>query len=446
MKIIKFLFVSALFLQSLPLAASAQGKNSSAVSEISGVQTGAYANFDLVSRSYDTKTFGTFWGSVTPAIGGIDDVGVVEGQFVAYMTSWNVDPKHGGKYRQIIWFNRGNGRTALVSRSLDDTGGDKDSYEPVIDVTGYNVAFESHATNLAAGDNNKASDIFLWRLVPSVEVSCITCGGNFGSIEPSVSHRADHVAFTSYSNNLTPGVDGSTTANVYVKNAWTGETTLVSKDSKTGKGIGGRHPSISEDGSRIAFYSYADKLADGDNNKLWDIFVWERGNPKLKRISLTAAGRERDQGSESASRIVKPTISGDGRYVAFATTATNMTGGAPTKPQHVYVVEIDTGRVIRASETAAGAPGDADSPVEQGERIALSYDGTWVSFTTKATNLGGKIIVKNIRTGEVMPIPVGGHGGAGTPALSRSGKCIAFPSSEKFDKRYDSSGIFAACR
>lgn len=342
-----------------------------------------------------------------------------------------------------MWFNRGNGGAAVVSRASDGFGGDKDSYNPSIDNKGYTVAFESLATNLVSGDANKVSDVFVWTLMDDT-VRCVTCSGNAGSTDASLSGDGNYVAFASNADNLTAGVEGNSATNVYLANLRTGEITLISKDSKTGKGLSGAHPSVSEDGSRVAFYSYSDKLVGGDNNKLWDIFVWERGNPQLKRVSLTADGMERDQGSESMSRVVKPVISGNGKSVTFATTAKNM-GGSPTgKAQNVYVVEIDTGRVVRASEGIENTDGNDDSPIEQGERIPISYDGKWVAFTTKATNLGGKVILRNIETGETIPFKI--ENGIGTPTLSRSGKCIAFPANQELDKRFKTTGIFAACR
>jgi len=402
-----------------------------------------FRKFELVSRSYDKKTLGTFYGSNNPSISGDIAVGVKEGQFLAYMTSWNVDPKHGGKNRQIVWYNRGNERTALVSRGLDGMGGDKDSYEPVIDVTGYKVAFESHATNLVEGDVNKVSDIFIWNLMDD-RITCVTCEGNGPSAAASISRDARYVAFSSNASNLTAGVDGNAVTNAYVKNMQTGEITLLSKDPKTGKGIGGRHPSISEDGNTIAFYSNSDRLVDGDHNKLWDIFIWERGNPQLKRISFTANGSERNQGNESTSRIVVPTISGNGKYVTFATTATNMIEDGTTTFQQVYVAEIATGKIIRASETQGKIAGDGDSPIVQGEKIPISYGGTWVAFPTKSKNLGSNMIVKNIFTGEMISLGQPDNLGIGRAALSRDGNAIIFPTSSSLDKKFPSSGIFAS--
>ncbi len=398
-------------------------------------------NVELVSRSKDSKTFATFYGSVAPAVGGVIATGVNEGQYITYMTSWNVDPKHGGKNRQIIWFNRGNGQTALVSRGLDGFGANKDSYEPVINSRGYEVAFESSATNLVPKDVNNASDVFMWSLMTD-QMHCITCEGNSHSSAASISGNAGFIAFQSNASNLTPGVEGNSTTNVYVKNTVTGETILISKDPKTGKGVGGMYPSISEDGSRIAFYSNSDKLVDGDTNRLWDIFIWESGNPNLKRISLTASGAERNQGNESTSRVVKPTISGNGKFVTFATTATNMIGDETTPIQQVYVADIETGAIVRASQTEGGIIADKDSPIAQGDRIAISYNGKWIAFPTAATNLGGNVILKNLETGKILAVGTPTNGSVGTVSISRDGNTIAFPSGEKLDKKHNSTGIF----
>lgn len=402
-----------------------------------------FRKFELVSRSTDKKLLGTFYGSNSPSIGGEVETGVKEGQFLVYMTSWNVDPKHGGKNRQIVWYNRGNERTAVISRGLDGMGGNKDSYEPVIDARGYSVAFESHATNLVQGDVNNASDVFMWNLMNN-QISCVTCEGNAPSAAASISRDGIYVAFSSNASNLTAGVDGTSVTNAYVKNMQTGEIILLSKDPKTGKGVGGRHPSISDDGNTIAFYSYSDKLVAGDNNKLWDIFVWERGNPQLKRISLTTNGGERNQGNESMSRIVAPTISGNGKYVTFATTASNMVDGETTQFQHVYVAEIATGKVTRASETKGKIAGDNDSPIVQGEKIPISFDGTWVAFPTKSKNLGSNMMVKNIFTGETIALGQPDNMAVGRPAISRDGNAIVFPTSSVLDKKLPSSGIFAS--
>lgn len=85
-------------------------------------------------------------------------------------------------------------------------------------------------------------------------------------------------------------------------------TRMISVDASSKKGGGGSNASIAYDGKQMAFYSQTSRLVSNDKNGLWDIFLWEQYNQQLKRISLTADGKERNPGEESVNRIVAPTI------------------------------------------------------------------------------------------------------------------------------------------
>ena len=221
---------------------------------------------------------------------------------------------------------------------------------------------------------------------------------------------------------------------------------MISIDPIAQKGGGGSNPSISYDGNRIAFYSNAATLVANDNNGIWDIFLWEKNNALLKRISLTADGKERNQGNESANRIVAPAISGNGRYIAFATTADNMVPGESNIFQDVFVYDITTGSTVIASNSVDGKPGNEDSPIEKGEKIAISYDGNWVAFSTKTSNLGvpsSNIVMHNMTTGKNRAVSSLIGSGVGRPSMSYSGGYVVFGIGGKLDSRFPSSGIFA---
>jgi len=204
---------------------------------------------------------------------------------------------------------------------------------------------------------------------------------------------------------------------------------------------------LSEDGRRLAFHSFAADLVVGDGNGLWDIFVLDATTGGLQRVSLTAGGGERNQGTESASRVVAPALSGDGRWVAFATTASNMVAGDTNGLQDVFVVNIATGAVSRASTTASGVQGDGDSPIGQGERPSLSYDGGLVAFSTAAGNLGtspGNVLARNLGNGALLALSSQSGGAVGAPVSSRTGAYVVFGASTGLDARYPgSSGLFS---
>ena len=404
--------------------------------------TGSFNKFDLVSRSADDKIIGTFFETFTPVIGG---TGADEGRYVAYVTYTKGLGGGTGKYRQVVWRDRKTGETRLVSQGMNGVEGNQNSHAPAISADGKSVAFESYATNLTP-DSNNVRDIFVWNYNTNTVTAVSENRGteaNSECFEPTISGDGNLIAFSSSADTLAPAVTGTSTVNVYLRDMQTGAVTLISKNEKDGKGGGGSRPSISEDGSRIAFHNYF-PLTKEDQNNLWDIYVWISGSPKLKRISKTFAGGDKDQGEESSSRVVAPSISGDGRYVAFATTATNMVADDTNKLQDVFVVEVDSGRVTRASVGSDNAQANGDAPVGQGEKIGISYDGSLVVFSTTAKNLGGNILIKNIQSGQVISVSSDIASTVGQPAMSRSGKAVIFGSNRQLDTRFKSTGTFVA--
>jgi len=215
--------------------------------------------------------------------------------------------------------------------------------------------------------------------------------------------------------------------------------------------VGGDRTSVSADGNRVAFYSFASNITAGDTNNLWDIFVYDHAAGTRQRVSLTSTGGERNQGNESASRVVAPAISGDGRFVAYATTATNVVPGDTNGLQDVFVVNVDTGAVQRVSTASGGAQADADAPTGQGEKPAISFDGTWIAYTSAATNLGngttttgiGNVYLTNRTTGQTTSVSdQRSTGGAGVPTISQNGTYVAFGASSRLDPTVTSSGLF----
>lgn len=405
--------------------------------------------FDLVSRSTKDATFSSFYESNMPAIAGDNDE---EGRYVAFISNAAGFCGTTGKYRQLFWRDRNTGVTKLISAANNGEAGNGDSYAPSMTPDGHTVAFESNATNLVDGDKNNVKDIFIWDSFTG-KTKRVSEGpngieANGESFEPSLTRG--EIAFTSSATNLVAGVDAGSMVNVYWRNLVTGDQKLVSMDYKTKKGAGGSRPSISMvagDSTKIAFHSASPNLVAGDNNNFWDIFLYSKNKP-LKRISLTYNGEERNQGNESATRDVKPSISGNGRYVAFTTTATNMVPDDKNNAQDVFVADTEKDTVIRVSVDANGKEGNGDSPIGQGEKIAISYDGSWTAFNTKATNLGApdyNFFMHQSVSGETRAVTTGKDGCITTqPVMAINASYVVFGMCSKLDIRFQSSGIFAA--
>jgi hypothetical protein len=117
----------------------------------------------------------------------------------------------------------------------------------------------------------------------------------------------------------------------------------------------------------------------------------------------------------------------------------------------VFVVDTQTGAVTRASVSSAGVQGNADSPLGQGERPALSYDGTLVAFSTASNTLGAgagtsgvsNAVMHNRVTGETRAVSNQTTGSVGPTAMSRSGTYVAFGAANQLDGRFASSGLFS---
>lgn len=402
---------------------------------------------DLISRSSDNKILSTYYESWTPVAGGR---GVDEGRYVAFtMYGKGVDGSS-GNYRQVFWRDRKAGITRLVSKTAAGQEGNGNCAVPAISADGMTVAFETYASNLAEGDINGARDVFVWKAGSgSLQLVSKTAGGlpgNGESTEPVISGDGNVVAYTSAASDIVKLEPVFNTPNVYITSLASGTTACISRDYETGMAAGGYAPSISEDGNRIAFCAYSYRLVPNDNNGLWDIFLWENGVSGLQRISVASNGADRKQGNESASRVVWPSISGDGNYIVYATTADGLDPADLNGFQDIYMYNVSTRQVKRISVPGVSSEANGDSPIAQGERIGISYDGRWITYNTTASNMGvpkGNIIMQHTGTGRIIPITQTTAGSTARPMISRHGRFVVAGCSEKYDPRFGSSGLFA---
>lgn len=418
---------------------------------VNEIRIGIDYKYELVSRSSDDQTFSNFYETASPVVGGI---GGEEGRYVAFV-SWTKNfAGNDGKFRQVFWRDRNTGVTKLVSKSPAGAVADADCALPTMSADGQIVVFESKASNLVASDNNGKKNIFLWRAkTGTIELVSVPSGGGLSeadSYDATVSGNGNFVVFTSDAGNLSKTPKGRSRYNIFLRDIASGKTEMLSIEPAAKTGGDGVKASVSFDGSRVTFCSASPTLVAADNNSFWDIFLWERGKSGLRRISLTQDGKERNQGDESASRQVASTLSGNGRYVVYSTTASNMVPGDNLKYQDVFVYDIDANKLQVASFTDDGQPGNGDSPIDQGDRLAISHDGTWVAFPTKAANLGAQssnILLFNTQTGKKQIVTDTRGSYVGRPAISYSGSYVVFGKGEAMDLRsgvaFGDSGIFA---
>ncbi len=206
------------------------------------------------------------------------------------------------------------------------------------------------------------------------------------------------------------------------------EVVSVNNDGDLGSG-NSYGPSISADGRYIAFESLADNLVPGDTNDSMDVFVHDRETGKTELVSVSVTGTFPN--AESGF----PAISGDGRYVAFGSGATDLVPEEIPSRGQVFVRDRLRGVTELASVSSSGAVGDdwSDYP-------AISPDGRFVVFASLAGNLAegaqeerNQMFIRDRELGTTELIPVNGSVGSiygGPPAISSDARFIAFVSGE----------------
>jgi Tol biopolymer transport system component len=351
-----------------------------------------------------------------------------DGRYVAFWSSATnlVGNDTNGTY-DVFVHDRQLGQTSRVSVGLAGAQGNGGSYSPSLSADGRYVAFWSYANDLVSGDTNGWADVFVHdrQLSLTTRVSVDSGGGqaNFSCNYPSLSADGRYVAFESSAGNLAPGDDPlSQIPDIFVHDRQTGLTTRVSADSNGVKGISGSmRPSISANGRYVAFESLAPNLVPGDTNNASDVFVHDRQTSQTIRISVTSSGVQGDYISGDAA------ISADGRHVAFASLATNLVAGDTNNLIDVYVRDLQLGQTSRVSVSTAGTQANQGSVSP-----SLSSDGRCVAFDSVATNLvsfdsNGTSDVF-LRDSGVSPawanLGFGLSGANGLPQLSASGALV----------------------
>lgn len=320
--------------------------------------------------------------------------------------------------------------------SLGNQGNDATWYSTTLSTNadGRYITFSTHATNLVAGDTNAEFDVFVHDRQTSqttrVSVDSLGDQANDYSANPSISSDGRYIAFDSQATNLVAG-DTNGWSDVFVHNRQTGQTTRVSVDSLGNQGNNiSRGPSISGDGRYVVFDSKASNLVTGDTGSYFDVFVHDRQTGETTRISIDSLG---NQGNENSNGS---TISSDGRYIAFSSRASNLVSGDINFKIDVFVHDRQTGQKTIISVDSSGNQGNENSGGP-----SMSSDGRYIAFTSYASNLipGDITIERDVyvhdrQTGQTSLVAVDSSGNQAdyiseNPSISNDGRYIAFDSS-----------------
>jgi Tol biopolymer transport system component len=387
------------------------------------------------------------------------------------------------------------GVTTRVSVSSQGRQADGDSAgDPVISASGRYVAFSSYAANLASGDTNHGSDVFRRDLQtgrtelvsvgrdgkPALPCGGVPASGGRENISwsPSISASGRFVAFASCSPDVGHGAVAPNLfyGEVYVRDMNTGLTTLVSVTSKglpAALGATSSLRSLSQDGRYVAFVSQSPDLGSGATSSTFQVYVRDLKNALTTVASVSSFGAvgNADSGGGVATRGDQrqagyAAISATGRYVTFASAATNLVAGGQMpeadpgaagiglSERHVYVHDRISGATTIVDLGVDGRPARLPQPLLLGclgpsWDPSISADGRFVAFASTGTNLVPNpghvtaactfdIYVRDLKTGRVARVDVTSSGGDSVssspaalpvsemPEISADGRYVAF--------------------
>ncbi len=355
---------------------------------------------------------------------------------------------------------------AAVERvSLGSSGaqGNNDSWSGSTSADGRWTAFVSTADNLVAGDTNNRSDVFLHdRTTGETRRISVRSDGTqgdgdqdsvpYGTVsfqplyaETSMSADGRHIVFSSHSTNLTTAGTTNTYADIYtydrVANTLTRLSTTAAGNDGNGESTDGR---ITPDGSHVVFTTTAFDLAPLSGTR--SVLIADRATGELRQVCVATNGMACAGGATTGD------ASDGGRFVAFASPASNVVAGDTNGRMDVFVRDMTTGAIERVSVSATGqqaSGGEARSP-------AISADGCRVAFISDATNLvdgvtaaGVRVYVRDRCVGTTVLASVATDGTPGTqvgllpPDISADGCVVTFTSRDLSGNSPPADGLVA---
>ncbi len=322
------------------------------------------------------------------------------GRFIAFHSAAsNLVPEDTNNKQDIFVFDRETKTMQRISVSSSGEQADDYSLRPSISGDGRFVAFMSYAKNLVDHDNNHQLDIYVHdreeKKTQLVSTSIDGKAGNTKSMNPVISSNGRYVAFESFSNNLIDE-DINENPDIFVRNIEDGITEVISLSSRGQQANhGSSNPSISADGRYVLFQSSARNLVPEDNKRSdeneWnfsDVFLRDRELGKTELISVNLEGKPGNHPSGS------PSISQDGKHVAFTSMATDLVENYPDGPLElsgkgftarridIYMRNRETNSTKLVSASITDEPGN-----HQSQAPKISANGQFVIFQSAASNL-----------------------------------------------------------
>jgi hypothetical protein len=247
------------------------------------------------------------------------------------------------------------------------------------------VVFVSQADGMAPDDNDTVQNVYVRDAATNSTILVSRADGPTGapadgdSFEPAISADGSTVAFVSTATNLAGVIDTAGSEQVYTRNIFTGTTTLQSRADGVAGDVANRdceEPSVSDNGSVVAFSTLATNLTSPAPTHR-QVYVRQNIQNTVLVSNVTGTTTQGPDDSEG------PSVSGDGNWVAFSSAAAldpaDTHTGEDVFERHLTT---STDRLVSRATGTAGAVGNGDS-----SGASVDEDGSIVAFTSQATNL-----------------------------------------------------------
>lgn len=350
--------------------------------------------------------------------------------FISGATNLAQSPSDTGNDLDVFVRDRTNGTTDMAS--VSSTGAQANSQTLRADMSGDGrfVIFLSDDDTLVPGDKNPGQDMFIRdRVAGTTQFALPGIGGT-----PEFGFNVDRIAISGNGRYIAFHTYGSLSPEdtVGVRDIYVYDRDTGDVDFISDNDSTDRghsfNPSISDDGRYVAYHSMTDDLVVGDTNERMDVFVFDRQTRLVERVSLTQSGGETNNDSLEAS------ISNDGRYVSYSSEASNIAPQDTDANQDIYVFDRQTHATqlvsLRSDETRPPATNDGWASRDS----RMSGNGRYVTFQSDLQLDSGDtpgltdIYVRDLVNGTTEWISRSGGGYNYSPAINNSGQYIAFSS------------------
>ena len=327
-----------------------------------------------------------------------------DGRWVVFESRANLLPEDTNDHSDIYLKDRETRSLTLLSKTPEGFSGDGPSYDPSVSADGQKILFSSEAEDLLTEDTNDFSDIFLYDGSDgSLEIISNYADGNptDGDCKfPSISADGSTAVFACAA--PLAGSDTNSDYDIFWK--MIGTDSSIQLVSRTKTGVAGNYKTsnaeISGDGRSVVFATQADDILPSDTNGIiFDVFHLDVSNGLMTHVSVEGTGLE-----SANNTSIHAGISGDGDRIAFWSSATDIANNDTDSLIDLYYFIVSSGNVRLVSTNSDGFKSDTGISVG---KHSMSSDGRWVTFTSSATNFPGvpgtsNVYLKSLETDEVV--------------------------------------------